>query len=176
MERPMKLLLVGVCICTGVAASSLSAEQQSMPRPAAPQAPYSYVPDLGEVMITTQLRHFKLSYAGRVGNWQLAKYESAQVRKSLEAAATLYPVFQNVQQAKLIGEVSVTALNAIDSAIAAKHRTDFTRSFRTLTNACNSCHEQANIGFVLIRDPTSEHFNNQTFPLNNQVFPPGGRP
>ena len=52
------------------------------PRTEEPQAG-SYVPDLGDLMETAQLRHLKLSYAGSAKNWELANYELAQIRRSL---------------------------------------------------------------------------------------------
>ena len=45
-----------------------------------------YLPRLGDIMVVTQLRHFKLWYAGQVRNWELANYELAQIRASFEDA------------------------------------------------------------------------------------------
>jgi hypothetical protein len=153
-----------ICTCASALALTASAQEQSRPSLPTQQAPDSYVPDLGELMTVTQLRHFKLSYAAELNNWELANYEVAQVRKSFDAAAKFYPVLQNVQQAKLIADVSEPALKAIEKSINAKDRAAFEISFNDLTSACNSCHQQANIGFVVIRVPTSSPFSNQVFP------------
>ena len=150
------------CFCA--LALAASAQERSSPLPPTQEAPHSYVPDLAEVMSITQLRHFKLSYAAEVDNWELANYEVAQVRKIFDAAAKLYPVFQDVQQAKLIADVSEPALKEIEKSIKAKDRNAFKKSFIVLTNACNSCHQQANISFVVIRVPTSSPYSNQVFP------------
>ena len=48
----------------------------------------AYVPDLGDFMGATQLRHFKLWFAGRSQNWDLARYEIEQIRKSYEERRT----------------------------------------------------------------------------------------
>jgi len=40
---------------------------------AQPAAERPYDPTLGDLMGMTQLRHFKLSYAGRSENWELAR-------------------------------------------------------------------------------------------------------
>ncbi len=153
-----------ICTCASALALTASAQEQSRLPPPTQQAPYSYVPDLGELMTVTQLRHFKLSYAAELNNWELANYEVAQVRKSFDAAAKFYPVLQNVRQVKLIADVSEPALKAIEKSIKAKDRAAFEISFNDLTSACNSCHQQANIGFVVIRVPTSSPFSNQVFP------------
>lgn len=127
-----------------------------------------YIPDLGVVMSVTQFRHFKLSYAVEVENWALAQYEVGQVRDSLVTAAKLYPVYENVEQAKLIMEVSKPALIALDKAIKEKNRTAFKAAFNDLTTACNGCHQETNLGFIVIRVPTRS-------PFSNQVFTPEGK-
>lgn len=156
--------IIVICTCASGLALTVSAQGQSKPQPSTQQARDSYVPDLGELMAVTQLRHFKLSYAAEVNNWELASYEVAQVRKSFDAAAEFYPVLQNVQQAKLLSDVSDPALKAIDSSIKAKDRAAFEKSFNDLTNACNSCHQQTNVGFIVVRVPASSPFSNQVFP------------
>ncbi len=125
----------------------------------------SYLPDLGDLMANTQLRHLKLAWAGDLQNWELANYELSKMRKSFAVAAKLYPVFQNIQLAKLIADVSEPALKEIDDSIKAKNHTAVTQGFKKLTDACNSCHKAAGFGFIAIRVPT-------TLPFSNQVFVP----
>jgi mono/diheme cytochrome c family protein len=123
----------------------------------------SDTPDLGDLMGATQLRHLKLSYAGTLKNWELAKFEVREIRKSFDAAAKRFPTFQDVPLAKLVAEVSEPALKAIDQAITAKDSTAFPKSFGKLTEACNSCHQAARVGFIVIRSPTASPFSNQSF-------------
>ena len=157
-----KVKLVAVAmVCAISLPISLLAQEHSKKSGSTEQE--HYIPDLGVVMSVTQFRHFKLSYAVEVENWALAQYEVGQVRDSLATAAKLYPVYENVEQAKLIMEVSKPALIAIDNAIKEKNRTAFKAAFNDLTVACNSCHQQANLGFVVIRVPTSSPFSNQVF-------------
>ena len=47
-----------------------------------------YTPRLNNIMILTQLGHFKLWYAGAVQNWPLANYELEQIRASISLAKT----------------------------------------------------------------------------------------
>jgi len=128
----------------------------------------TYVPDLGDIMETAQLRHFKLSYAGTVKNWDLANYELSQIRKSLENAARLYPYFGNIALAKLITDISEPALTQVGDAIKAENSAAFLRTFDKLTQACNSCHQAAGFGFIVIRVPTASPFSNQLFPPSRQ--------
>jgi len=54
-------------------------------RPAVAQP---YAPRLADIMGATQLRHFKLWYAGTEKNWPLATYELSQIRESFGDAIT----------------------------------------------------------------------------------------
>lgn len=56
-------------------AATLTLPVQAEERPVISQP---YAPRLGDIMGMTQLRHFKLWYAGREKNWNLAKYELGQ--------------------------------------------------------------------------------------------------
>jgi hypothetical protein len=51
---------------------------------------YAYKPPLGDIMGKIQLRHIKLWFAGKLANWELATYETDEIRASLEQAADLY--------------------------------------------------------------------------------------
>ena len=42
-------------------------------------------------MITAQMRHIKLWFAGKLGNWRLAGYQLDQMEGSLKQAESLYP-------------------------------------------------------------------------------------
>lgn len=135
----------------------------SKPRLQAQSSDTSSVPNLADLMATMQLRHLKLAWAGDLKNWELSSYEVGQMRESFAAAAKHYPVFQNIQLAKLIADISEPALKEIDDSIKEKDHTGVTRGFKNLTDACNSCHKTAGFGFIAIRVPTSMPFSNQTF-------------
>lgn len=122
-----------------------------------------YIPDLSDIMETTQFRHFKLGYAGVVKNWSLANYELQQITKSFDGAAKYYPKFGDIDQAKLISDISTPALKEVGDAIKAHDSDVFSHAFARLTTACNSCHRAAHIGFIVIRVPTSSPFSNQLF-------------
>ena len=159
--RPFTLAII--CSCAlALTASAQERPDSSQSQPERTNS--SYVPDLGDLMGATQLRHIKLSFAGNLKNWELASYEVAQIRKTLEAAAKFYPEFQDVPLAKLVADVSEPALKEIDQSIKAKDSTAFLRSFRKLTEACNSCHQAAKVGFIVMRVPTASPFSNQSFP------------
>ncbi len=129
----------------------------------------SYVPDLGDLMEVTQLRHFKLWYAGRSKNWALASYEVGQIRKSFEAAAKYYPKFAGSDIAEMIRSESYGPLDGLKAAIERHDSADFGSEFKKLTDACNECHRATKFDFLKVRVPTAS-------PFSNQLFPPRGRP
>lgn len=161
----MRFPLIAIVMSSiGLFAAAASAQQPSAPQaPASEPHNNSYVPDLGDIMETTQLRHFKLSYAGSVKNWNLANYELAQIKASLENAARFYPDFANIALAKLIKDISEPALAQVGESIKTGNSAAFARAFDKLTQACNSCHQAAGFSFIVIRVPTASPFSNQLF-------------
>jgi len=117
-----------------------------------------YIPRLGDIMGATQLRHFKLSFAGKAQNWELAAYELGQIRDSFQDAATLYPGIP-------ITDMSIVAdpLRQLSDAIDVKNGPKFDTAFAALTDACNACHRAIDRGFITIQVPTSSPFSNQSF-------------
>ena len=122
-----------------------------------------YVPDLGDFMGATQLRHFKLWFAGRSQNWELALYEIEQIRKSYEAAANDYPKSGDADIAGMLKSYGYAPLDAVKSAVAAHSNAKFGAEFDKLTQACNACHRATHIGFIQVQVPTASPFSNQNF-------------
>ncbi|MGD0641945.1 MAG: hypothetical protein ABSC22_14455 [Roseiarcus sp.] len=122
-----------------------------------------YVPDLGDLMSATQLRHFKLWFAGRSQNWDLAHYEIEQMRKSFEAAATYYPKSGDVDTAAMIKDDGAAALDALNAAVEARSNSKFGAEFDKLTQACNACHRATHFAFIQIQVPTASPFSDQLF-------------
>ena len=123
-----------------------------------------FMPKLADLMVQTQLRHIKLWFAGKLGNWPLAGYEAGQIRSSLEDAAGLYRSIP-------VEAITITAdpLQRIAEAIAAKDAAKFVKAYEGLTAACNACHMAVDRGFIVIQVPTGS-------PFVDQSFKPGGKP
>jgi hypothetical protein len=124
-----------------------------------------YLLRLSDIMVATQLRHFKLWYAGQVKNWELANYELAQIRASFEDATRLSP---NVPVAPLT--TIIQPADEVRSAIEAKDSAKFAKAFDKLTLACNSCHQAAGVGFIAIREPRTSPM--LTSPISDEAFRP----
>jgi hypothetical protein len=122
-----------------------------------------YLLRLSDIMIATQLRHFKLWDAGRLKNWPLANYELAQIRASLEEATKLDP---NAP----VENTTTQPADGVGSAIEAKDSAEFAKAFDRFTSACNSCHQATGFGFIAIRSPRLSPM--QTSPFSNESFSP----
>jgi hypothetical protein len=155
----MKRRAVVAALAVGMSFPVLADDQP----PGKAQPPYLL--RLSDIMIATQLRHFKLWYAGLVKNWELANYELAQIGASFEDAARLSP---NIPAAPIT--TMTLPADEVRSAIEAKDSAKFAKAFEKLTSACNSCHQAAGVGFIAIREPRTSPM--LTSPLSDQAFRP----
>ena len=48
------------------------------------ERPPAYTPGLGEFMSGIQVHHEKLWFAGKAGNWQLADFETGEIRETID--------------------------------------------------------------------------------------------
>src|SRR5208283_2396950 len=142
-----KFFAAALCI----AVSAISAQTQAQGQDQAAPAKATSSPKAADIMGQTQWRHFKLWFAGSLGNWELANYEVGQIGDSFDTAAKLNPMIGNVPFAQLLGSESAPPLADIGKAIAARNGKDFVKAFERLTAACNTCHAAANVGFIKIR-------------------------
>jgi hypothetical protein len=118
---------------------------------------------LGDIMIAAQMRHMKLWFAGRAGNWELAAFELRLLKTGLEAAAN-YP---DISASNIVA--METPVQSLADAINAKDARRFAAAFGELTSGCNTCHKSMGQGFIVMRVPIEQ-------PFANQLFPPQGRP
>lgn len=123
----------------------------------------SYVPPLNLLMVATQLNHFKLWYAGAVQNWELANYELAQIRTSIDRAQRLYP---NNEKSNM--KTMAPAADDVEKAIKAKDSLNFSKAYSKLTVECNSCHEATGFGFIRMRVPKLSPI--ETSPFSDELF------
>jgi hypothetical protein len=134
-----------------------SAHEASTPQAATPgPASEPYEPGLGEIMALQQMRHIKLWFAGRAGNWPLADYEIDELKDG----------FDDVNQ-RLGGDMVEKAVGAqiaaLEKAVEAKDRAAFAGAFDKLTAGCNSCHHTLDHAFIVIQRPMSLPYSNQSF-------------
>jgi hypothetical protein len=155
MRLPMSIVLLVLLV--------MPAFGDDVPFAAPPSPPPGHSDDaysgsLGDIMGLTQLRHIKLWYAGKNGNWDLANYELGQIKDTFDKAAMFYrdiPIEYIVSVEK--------PLIALHDATKAKDSVKFVQDFADLTAACNGCHKAAQVGFITVQTPTSSPFSDQKF-------------
>jgi hypothetical protein len=127
-----------------VAASLPVRADDQKPSPVQP----AFTPRLNDMMVATQLRHFKLWYAGLVQNWPLANYELTQIRVAIADVKRFYANNGGSNMSAM-----TQAADDLEDAIKAKDSAKFVTAYAKLTAGCNACHEQTGFGFIKIREP-----------------------
>jgi hypothetical protein len=155
-EEFMKLIFAGLIAAVMLGTAAADAEDATMPGMTMQETKAPMVPGLGEIMTLQQLRHIKLWFAGRAGNWPLADYEMGELNEG----------FEDVN--KLLGGDTVdkavgAPMQALQKIIDDKNRAAFPAAFDQLTAGCNSCHRTLDHGFIAIQRPTSLPYSNQNF-------------
>ncbi len=152
-RKPIVALLFAATISTAFAGE-----------PTQTKAAQAYVPGMGEIMGATQMRHSKLWFAGKAGNWPLANYELGEIREGFDDAVLYHPVFkEGVPVSKILDKFTAPSLKELEIAIRNKNEKAFRKSFDDLTRACNSCHHAADRGYIVIVRPGESAFSNQDF-------------
>jgi hypothetical protein len=128
---------------------------------ATPEGPYA--PRLGDIMIMQQIRHSKLWFAAAANNWDLAEHELDALKGGFTDIAKLFPMVFDVPVAPPIGALNDNEIAQLGEAIATRDRFKFAGAFDKLTAACNACHQVTKHAFIVIQQPISPPFNNQSF-------------
>jgi hypothetical protein len=147
----MKLAVLATAVVL-VLPLAASAEQQK-----------PYTPGLGEIMTLQQMRHIKLWFAGRAGNWALADYELDELKEGYEDIGTYFPTKDDVPTGAMAAAIVQKEVADLDKAIKAKNAKDFAAAFDKLTASCNGCHQASKKEFIVVQRPTGNPYANQSF-------------
>ena len=149
--------IVVLCAAALLGTLAASAQENSAPQPPAPplqEEPYQ--PGLGEIMALQQMRHIKLWFAGRVGNWPLADYEIGELNEGFDDVSKLLG-------GDIVAQHVGAPLAALQKSIDGKNSAAFTAAFDGLSAGCNACHHALDHGFIVIQRPTLLPYSNQSF-------------
>jgi hypothetical protein len=154
---PLVAIVVAAAIsfASGLAPGAVAQEDEAMR------------PSLADLMALTQLRHYKLWHAQKVGNWPLSAYQLSQFAQTIRRIVQLYPKTSAISQADLIHEKTDPAMAALRQALADKNNARFEAAYAQLTSACNQCHQAAGVGFIVVQTPKPSPFS-----FSNQRFEP----
>jgi hypothetical protein len=120
-------------------------------------------PGLGELMLTIQMHHNKLWFAGKANNWPLAQFEYDE---TLEIVKQAEEIETDRKEVKLFPTMIYPQLDSLQNAIKLKDSKKFEGTFVALTNACNGCHKEVHFEFNSIKIPDQPPFSNQDFSPN----------
>jgi hypothetical protein len=150
--RALRISLSTILIALLFARAISAAEENSGQRPT------GYVPRLSDLMVVIQIRHAKLFYAVRRGNWPLADYELEQLISTLSEVGRYYPKTTPPMT------VADSIRTSLGEAIKAKDEAKFDQAFDEMNAGCNRCHEAADRSFIFIRRPSfPSTFSNQLY-------------
>lgn len=121
-----------------------------------------YVPGFGEFMNTIQLHHAKLWFAGNAWNWDLAQYETDEMKETFDDLKKYVTDRPEVKEIPMIRP----ALDSMEQAVASKDPLKFKSAYMLLTNTCNNCHRATKHAFNVITIPSAPPVTDQQFKLN----------
>jgi hypothetical protein len=161
-----------IAVATMLTVTAASAQQHHEGAPAAIAG--GYAPRLGDLMITQQIRHSKLWFAVAANNWELAEHSLEGLKTGFADLTQLYPTIYGVTAAPVIAALNKREIAELGRAVGSRDRVKFTIAFDQLTAACNACHQAAKHGFIVVQQPISPPFNNQSFAPSGSQTSAGG--
>ena len=132
---------------------------QNIPKDSLQRQISALKPGLGEYMLSIQMHHNKLWFAGKNANWDLAAFELDEIKEQLEKIEVVETDRPEVKSLAMI----YPPLLAVDSAIHRKDTTAFVQNYQVLTQTCNTCHQSVKFGFIRISLPQTPVLTNQDY-------------
>jgi hypothetical protein len=123
----------------------------------------AYHPELGEQMLTLQIRHARLWFAGKAQNWTLAAFELQEIKEAFEAVVEQNPehaIFQPQHLADILPAMTKAPVAALRDAIDHSSKAEFEKAYDGLSAACTGCHKAAGNDFLIIQRPTAPILDN----------------
>jgi len=102
------------------------------------------------------MRHIKLWFAGRAGNWPLADYEIGELKEGFDDVSQLLG-------GEIVNEHVGAPLAGLQKVIDGKNSAAFTAAFDRLSAGCNGCHHALDHAFIVIRRPIALPYGDQSF-------------
>src|SRR4051812_23532510 len=105
---------------------------------------------LAESMAFSQRWSEKLSLAGEVANWPLAKYYVEKLQENAEQVVAAKIVDGGQDLSGLTKSTLLPALAELQKAVAASDSAQFTIRNQAVVTACNTCHESTKHGAIKV--------------------------
>jgi len=163
---PVLAALLGFAIATNAIAADESADKaqiEALKREIAALKKAAYHPELGEQMLTLQIRHARLWFAGEAQNWLLAAFELQEIKEAFDAVVEQNPehaIFQPQRLADILPAMTKAPVTALRDAIDHGSKAEFEKAYDGLSAACSGCHKVAGNDFLIIQRPTAPLLDN----------------
>jgi len=172
---PVLASLLGLAVTTHVIAAdapSDKAQIEALKREIAALKKEAYHPELGEQMLTLQIRHARLWFAGEAQNWLLAAFELQEIKEAFDAVVEQNPehaIFQPQRLADILPAMTKAPVTALRDAIDHGSKAEFEKAYDGLSAACSGCHKVAGNDFLVIQRPTAPLLDNlRTIPTEKK--------
>jgi len=155
--------VLAVLACAAPAAADADAEVAALKREIAELKKSAYHPELGEQMLTIQIRHARLWFAGKEQNWTLAAFELQEIKEAFDAVVEQNPehaIFQPQRLADILPAMTKAPVAALRDAIDHASKAEFEKAYDGLSAACTGCHKVAGNDFLIIQRPTAPILDN----------------
>jgi hypothetical protein len=167
MKRLLSPALLLAAACGRAPAPPPAQAPGPSPVPTLPPAPAvtPYVADLGAMMGQQQMRHIKIWFAGEAGNWKLAAYELGELKDGFDEIVQYHKSHKEspVPIDEAVETIMKEPMSELAKAIEKKDKAKFRKTYDTVTDGCNACHQATNYGFLVIVRPKSNPYPNQSF-------------
>jgi hypothetical protein len=120
-------------------------------------------PELGQQMLELQIRHDRLWWAGKAGNWNLAYYmvsELGEALRGIEQTNGDAPELQPDKLSEVMPAIMDPAIRNVQAALAKKDSAAFATAYDGLSASCNACHAKAGVAFLHIQRPRTPLLDN----------------
>jgi len=145
------------------AATNADAEVAALKKEIAELKKSAYHPELGEQMLTLQIRHARLWFAGKAQNWTLAAFELQEIKEAFDAVVEQNPehaIFQPQRLADILPAMTKAPVTALRDAIDHGNRAEFEKAYDSLSAACTGRHKAAGNDFLIIQRPSAPILDN----------------
>jgi hypothetical protein len=119
-------------------------------------------PKLSVLMNRVQLYHSRMWEPGVRQQWELLAYQFKKTNETLTEISLLYgdSIYGNSNLKNEITNLGET-LDSIDNAIKLHNKDEFVKSYQSLTQKCNSCHQKGALDFYEIITPKTPAYNSE---------------
>jgi hypothetical protein len=161
-ETVRTIFIVGLALAS-VGCAKVAGGSANSPATNAIAVQPDYHPSLGDLMtMAVQPRHIKLGMAGKARNWEYAAYETSELKNAFARVQRTVPSYRKTEMKPLIDGSVKDPIDALDAAVKAKDAAKFDVAYADLTKACNTCHQQLDHTFVVIKAPDASPYADQT--------------